>query len=150
MEEEELEEEGNIETPESLRSLETVNYFPSKHLLSNYSEGQLDRNFSMSSPSSLYTGTYQKIIRSTDLPTWHHSIIIIIYYSSEPDEEAVWLEEETSEDDVENIVAAAEDVFNRHDFERRDLSVVYEEMEESDGDELDWPSDSEEDEKIED
>ena len=134
MEEEEVEEEGNIETPESLRSLETVNYFPSKHLLSNYSEGQLDRNFSMSSPSSLYTGTNQKIIRSTDLPTWHHSIIIIIYYSSEPDEEAVWLEEETSEDDVENIVAAAEDVFNRHDFERRDLSVVYEEMEESEDD----------------
>ena len=54
--------EGRIETPDSLRSLETVNYFPSKHLLSNYSEGQLDRNFSLSSsqsefsPSSLFTG----------------------------------------------------------------------------------------------
>ena len=65
MEEEEVEEEGNIETPESLRSLETVNYFPSKHLLSNYSEGQLDRNFSLSSsspefsPSSLFTGKNQ-------------------------------------------------------------------------------------------
>ena len=54
--------ERRSETPESLRSLETVSYFPSKHLLSNYSEGQLDRNFSLSStspdlsPSSLLTG----------------------------------------------------------------------------------------------
>ena len=59
--------EGRMETPESLRSLETVNYFPSKHLLSNYSEGQLDRNFSLSSsspefsPSSLLTGINQHI-----------------------------------------------------------------------------------------
>ena len=61
--------EGRLETPESLRSLETVNYFPSKHLLSNYSEGQLDRNFSLSasasspefSPSSLLTGRNQHI-----------------------------------------------------------------------------------------
>ena len=66
MEEEvEVEVEGIVETPESLRSLETVNYFPSNHLLSNYSEGQLDRNFSLSSsspefsPSSLFTGKNQ-------------------------------------------------------------------------------------------
>lgn len=57
--------EGKIETPESLRSLETVNYFPSKHLLSHYTEGQLDRNFSLSSsepdfsPSSIFTGKNQ-------------------------------------------------------------------------------------------
>ena len=57
-------------------------------------------------------------------------------YVSEPDDDndLVWLEEETGADDIEDIVAEAEDVFNRHNFERRDLSVVYEEMEESDDD----------------
>ena len=59
--------ERRSETPESLRSLETVSYFPGKHLLSNYSEGQLDRNFSLSStspdlsPSSLLTGKNKQI-----------------------------------------------------------------------------------------
>ena len=40
-------------------------------------------------------------------------------------------------------MAAAEDVFNRHNFERRDLSVVYEEMEEMEESEDDLWSDEE-------
>ena len=121
----EVEVEGSIETPESLRSLETVNYFPRKHLLSDYSEGQLDRNFSLSptssqfSPSSLSTGRIQQ-------NSFH--CVYKLFYDSEPDQEYVWLEEDTYEDDVEE--EEEENVFNRHDFERRDLSVVYEEMEE--------------------
>lgn len=39
-------------TPESLHSLENVNMFPSRHLLSNLSPGRLDRNFSDSPNSS--------------------------------------------------------------------------------------------------
>ena len=62
-------------------------------------------------------------------------IVHFIYKVSEPDLDYVWLEEETDEEDIKDGVEPEEDVFNRHDFERRDLSVVYEEeMEESEDD----------------
>jgi len=136
---------GSGNTPESLKSLEPILSYPNRHLLSNFSDIQLDRNFSGSSGSSAGVGETPGISLSPHSDNGYRmsgsspsedgyngskeqsaSPTVRIDFS-QSDISDTWLVEE--KDLI--ITEMEEDEYDELEFEARELSIVLEETEET-------------------
>ena len=140
---------GSDSTPESMKSLESVPTYPVRHLLSNFTEKQLDIDFCAPSERSLSSPGYDNtpgdsLSPLTDFRSSRSGSLLSEngYYGSKEQSASPTYIVEPSESEVSDTwvledrdITITEVDSESFEFEPRELSIVHEETEDSDTEE---------------